>query len=93
MVAIAGANIAAPFAIPPTTAPLSPTAETASLRTVSVVSKALAAAVPPFRFAATNGMPVSITSIGIEYPIRPVEQTRKSLASRPYALPASSHMR
>ena len=44
IVAMAGASIAAPFAIPPTTAGVPATLATASLRTVSVVRIASAAA-------------------------------------------------
>ena len=62
-----GASIAAPFAIPPTTAAVPATEVTASLRTVSVVRIASAAASAPLEEAASFGMPETCkASIGMK---------------------------
>ena len=90
IVAIAGASIAAPFAIPPTrsTVPAATSASAyASLRTVSVVRIASAAAAPPAASArscpASLGIPASIGAIGNGIPMSPVEQTSTSVGATP----------
>ncbi len=100
MVAIAGASIAAPLAMPPTVKLVPPAGSAdaiASLRTVSVVSIASAAACPDASSdpstAATFGMPASSAAIGNGMPIRPVEQTNTSAVSHPSAAAVISHMR
>ena len=65
IVAILGASMAAPLAMPPTTAPLLPTATTVSLRWVSVVRMASAASAPEGpRPATRSGTPPRIAEAG-----------------------------
>ena len=80
MVANPGANMPAPFAIPPTVYPV-PCA-TEIFGTVSVVMIDIAAASPPSALAAANAesTPANNFSIGRRSPIRPVEQTTTSPA-------------
>ena len=93
IVAMFGASIAAPLAMPPTTKPSPRTS--VSLRTVSVVRIASAAWVPPSgESAPTRGTtPCSIASIGSGMPMSPVEQTRTADGSHPRRSPTSSHVR
>ena len=100
IVAIAGDSIAAPLAMPPmvaTTPCATSTRCTVSLRTVSVVSMAVAAASPPAASAlsavASFGIPDSTGSIGIGIPISPVEQTSTSRGAQPSDSAVSSAMR
>ena len=107
MVAMEGASIAAPLAMPPTftvalPAPCPNAAGRSSstsvcLRTVSVVSIASAAALPPatsaLSDAASFGMPASTGAIGIGIPIRPVWHTSTSVGAHPSDSAVSVHMR
>ncbi len=100
IVAIDGANIAAPLAIPPMVAARcigNSTGCCVSLGTVSVVIIASAAASPPaasaLSCAPSFGTPDSIGSMGIGMPMRPVWPTRTSPVSQPTACAVSSHMR
>ena len=93
IVAIAGDNIAAPLAMPPTVA--APARATASFANVSVVMIAQAARPPPSAASSPHsfGSPTSSASIGIGMPMRPVEHTSTSAVSAPRPPAASSHMR
>ena len=83
MVASWGASMPAPLAIPPTDQPAPST--TTCLLTESVVMIAWAASSPPSlasdSYAASA--PASTWSRGLASPIRPVEQTRTSMAPMP----------
>ena len=89
IVAIAGASIAAPLAMPPTErrAVARSASASASLRTVSVVSIAVPRrpprAVGAQRRAHSFGMPDSTGAIGIGMPMRPVEHTSTSSVATP----------
>ena len=93
IVAMSGASMAAPLAMPPTRKPSPDTS--VSLRTVSVVMIACAALLPPSgRSDATRrGMPDSMGSIGSGMPMRPVEHTRTLSARQPRCSAASSVIR
>ncbi len=93
IVAIAGDNIAAPLAMPPTVA--APAAATASFSLVSVVIIARAAREPPSAASSPQsfGMPTSSASMGIGMPMRPVEHTSTSSGAMPRPSAVSSHIR
>ena len=96
IVAMAGASIAAPFAMPPTRVP-SPAGAVACLVTVSVVSMAWLARRPAVSSAASAaaaaGMPASSAAMGSGMPMRPVEQTSTSVGAQPSAAAVAAHMR
>src|SRR5680860_1557685 len=99
IVAIAGASIAAPLAMPPTvySTPSAEPVATATLRTVSVVrmASAAASALAPSgpSWATRPGMPASSGAIGNGIPISPVEHTRTSAGSTPRPAAVRSHIR
>ena len=97
MVAIEGASIAAPFAMPPTVTfvpSASSTRSRASLRTVSVVRMASAARSPCApSVSASSGMPASMGAMGSGTPMRPVEHTSTSSGAHPRLSAVSSHIR
>ncbi len=83
IVAMPGANIPAPLAIPPTVTPCA--CATAVLATVSVVMMATAAESPPVaaRAAAAAVKPGSSRSMSSRSPMSPVEQTATSIGPQP----------
>ncbi len=95
MVAMSGASIPAPLAIP-ATAKVGCSTST-SLRPESVVRMAWAAsaAAPsePVRAATSRGMPDSMGSIGSGIPMSPVEQTRTCSAGTPRPEATREHIR
>ncbi len=93
IVAMFGASIAAPLAMPPTQKPGRTTR--LSLGTVSVVMMARAAAVPPWaeRAAWASAAPPSTASMGNGMPIRPVEHTSTCSGGQPRARPAAPAIR
>src|SRR5690606_22277863 len=97
MVAMPGASMPAPLAMPPMLQPAPPTAAastTTVLGTVSVVMMATAASWPPASdsAAAAASTPLSSVSMGSRTPMRPVEHTPTSPAetSRPWAWRAAA---
>ena len=96
MVPMFGWIMPEPLAIAPSLTSLPPTVQERAISffTVSVVIMAVAAASEPSvdRAAAAVGIPASMASMLIAWPITPVEQTTKSSASRPVALAAAAHM-
>ncbi len=95
MVAMLGASMAAPLAIPPTEKPRPGT--TTCLDRVSVVMIAWAAAwpasAPPARRPTRVGIPAATLSICSGMPMSPVEQTSTSEAAQPISPATSAHMR
>jgi hypothetical protein len=92
MVAMFGASMPQPLAIPPTVQPSPRTSD--SLGRVSVVRMPLAASLWPSRLKASPSlvMPPRIFRIGSWKPMRPVEQTSISWAEQPTASAAASHI-
>lgn len=96
IVAMLGAIIAAPFAVPVTVTlcPLISTVRLASLCTVSVVIMPRAAetneSVVSLSFSTIGPMPAASFSRGRKCPMTPVEQTRKSDSSQPILFAASA---
>ena len=94
IVAMFGASIAAPLAMPPTMKPGPPM--TVSLRPVSVVRIACAAAVPlaalPLRPATRSMAPIRITPIGRVKPMSPVEHTSTSSGRHPSWAATRAHI-